>query len=69
MVRVPPPAKLRPWSELTAKMVMGAVLGLVSNLDDPYPLIEGVEVPPPLELSGWTVQSHLLVLFEPHPLN
>ena len=27
MVRVSSPAKLRPWSELTAKMVMGVVLG------------------------------------------
>ena len=30
MVRVSSPAKLRPWSELTAKMVMGVVPGLVS---------------------------------------
>ena len=29
MVRVSFPAKLRPWSELTAKMVMGVVPGLV----------------------------------------
>ena len=29
MVRVSSPAKLRPWSELTAKMVMGIVPGLV----------------------------------------
>ena len=29
MVRVSSPAKLRPWSELTAKMVMGVVPGLV----------------------------------------
>ena len=40
MVRVSSPAKLRPWSELTAKMVMGVVPGLVSygNL----PVISGV---------------------------
>ena len=31
MVRVSLPAKLRPWSELTAKMVMGVVPGLVTN--------------------------------------
>ena len=31
MVRVSSPAKLRPWSELTAKMVMGVVPGLVTN--------------------------------------
>ena len=31
MVRVSSPAKLRPWSELTAKMVMGVVPGLVSK--------------------------------------
>ena len=29
MVRVSSPAKLRPWSELTAKMVRGVVPGLV----------------------------------------
>ena len=29
MVRVSSPATLRPWSELTAKMVMGVVPGLV----------------------------------------
>ena len=29
MVRVSSPAKLRPWSELTAKLVMGVVPGLV----------------------------------------
>ena len=29
MVRVSFPTKLRPWSELTAKMVMGVVPGLV----------------------------------------
>ena len=29
MVRVSSPAKLRPWSELTAKMVMGVFPGLV----------------------------------------
>ena len=29
MVRVSSPAELRPWSELTAKMVMGVVPGLV----------------------------------------
>ena len=29
MVRVSSPAKLRPWSELTARMVMGVVPGLV----------------------------------------
>ena len=32
MVRVSSPAKLRPWSELTAKMVMGVVPGLVIEL-------------------------------------
>ena len=31
MVRVSSPAKLRPWSELTAKMVMGVVPGLVKS--------------------------------------
>ena len=31
MVRVSSPAKLRPWSESTAKMVMGVVPGLVNN--------------------------------------
>ena len=31
MVRVSSPAKLRPWSELTAKMVMGVVPGLVTQ--------------------------------------
>ena len=31
MVRASSPAKLRPWSELTAKMVMGVVPGLVRN--------------------------------------
>ena len=36
MVRVSSPAKLRPWSELTAKMVMGVVPGLV-NLAFPKP--------------------------------
>ena len=30
MVRVSSPAKLRPWSELTAKMVMRVVPGVVS---------------------------------------
>ena len=30
MVRVSSPAKLRPWSELIAEMVMGVVPGLVS---------------------------------------
>ena len=30
MVRVSSPVKLRPWSELTAKMVMGVVPGLVT---------------------------------------
>ena len=30
MVRVSSPAKLRPWSELIAKMVMGVVPGLVN---------------------------------------
>ena len=29
MVRASSPAKLRPWSKLTAKMVMGVVPGLV----------------------------------------
>ena len=32
MVRVSSPAKLRPWSELTAKLVMGVVPGLVSHI-------------------------------------
>ena len=32
MVRVSSPAKLRPWSELTAKIVMGVVPGLVTNV-------------------------------------
>ena len=31
MVRVSLPGELRPWSELTAKMVMGVVPGLVKN--------------------------------------
>ena len=31
MVRVSSPAKLRPWSELTGKMVMGVVPGLVTS--------------------------------------
>ena len=31
MVRVSFPAKLRPWSELAAKLVMGVVPGLVSD--------------------------------------
>ena len=36
MVRVSSPAKLRPWSELTAKMVMGVVPGLAKViLQDP----------------------------------
>ena len=30
MVRVSSPAKLRPWSELSAKMVMGVVPGLLN---------------------------------------
>ena len=34
MVRVSSPAKLRPWSELTAKMVMGVVPGLVKKGKD-----------------------------------
>ena len=34
MVRVSSPAKLRPWSELIAKMVMGVVPELVSLLID-----------------------------------
>ena len=33
MVRVSSPAKLRPWSELIAKMVMGVVPGLVTVVD------------------------------------
>ena len=33
MVRVSSPAKLRPWSELTAKMVMGVVPGLVNDFE------------------------------------
>ena len=32
MVQVASPAKLRPWSELIAKMVMGVVPGLVNNV-------------------------------------
>ena len=32
MVRVSFSAKLRPWSELTAKMVMGVVPGLVKEV-------------------------------------
>ena len=32
MVRVSSPAKLRPWSELIAKMVMGVVPGLVKQV-------------------------------------
>ena len=32
MVRVSSPAKLRPWSELTAEMVMGVVPALVNLL-------------------------------------
>ena len=32
MVRASSPAKLRPWSELTAKMVMGVAPGLVNGL-------------------------------------
>ena len=35
MVRVSSPAKLRPWSELTAKMVMGVVPGLLTNAFGP----------------------------------
>ena len=35
MVRVPSPAKLRPWSELTSKMVMGVVPGLVDKIGTP----------------------------------
>ena len=35
MVRVSSPAKLRPWSELTDKIVMGVVPGLV-NLRNVY---------------------------------
>ena len=31
MVRLSSPAKLRPWSEFTAKMVMGVVPGLVNH--------------------------------------
>ena len=31
MVRASSPAKLRPWSELTAKMVMGVVPGLATK--------------------------------------
>ena len=39
MVRVSSPAKLRPWSELTAKMVMGVVPGLVTfrNIQKSFP--------------------------------
>ena len=33
MVRVSSLAKLRPWSELTAKMVMGVVPGLVNRCE------------------------------------
>ena len=32
MVRVSSPAKLRPWSELIAKMVMGVAPGLVKSI-------------------------------------
>ena len=32
MVRVSSPAKLRPWSELTATMVIGVVPGLVTQV-------------------------------------
>ena len=39
MVRVSSPAKLRPWSELTAKMVMGVVPGLVN-----FQINEGIAV-------------------------
>ena len=38
MVRVSSPAKLRPWSELTAKMVMGVVPGLVNQGSGGTPL-------------------------------
>ena len=37
MVRVSSPAKLRPWSELAAKMVMGVVPGLVRHPTSPPP--------------------------------
>ena len=36
MVRVSSSAKLRPWSELTAKMMMGVVPGLVRYMHDRY---------------------------------
>ena len=35
MVRVSSPAKLRPWSEFTAKMVMGVVPVLVNRTFSP----------------------------------
>ena len=47
MVRVSSPAKLRPWSELTAKTVMGVVPGLVTQKvqkdspEPPTPLLPG----------------------------
>ena len=47
MVRVSSPAKLRPWSELTAKMVMGVVPGLVNlivrNLKNPVKQAENTQ--------------------------
>ena len=49
MVRVSSPAKLRPGSELTAKMVMGVVPGLVINRKD---------------VAAWMELSLLLGLFE-----
>ena len=60
MVRVSSPAKLRPWSELTAKMVMGVVPGLAigplqfwyRNQDD----VEG-ELLPPFSLSMRPMQA------------
>ena len=42
MVRVSSPAKLRPWSELTAKMVMGVVPGLPKKVHVFFIFIESV---------------------------
>ena len=42
MVRVSSPAKLRPWSELTAKMVMGVLPGLViKDPESPFLKLKG----------------------------
>ena len=47
MVRVSSPAKLRPWSELTAKMVMAVVPGLVK-----LRFLLGNEIQPKVFLTG-----------------